>query len=129
MSDKRKILEEVARTSIELLLREPFYAHILACLNKQVVSSDSKVKTIATGIAHNSYMIYINPVFWKERSEEPGMSYGLLKHELLHIIFKHPLVKAAKKDPFLVSGTWLVHFALPPKTDQRATRSFAIRFL
>lgn len=102
-ADHQFILEEVSRTSIQLLLKEPFYAHILASLNKQIVDSTSEIDTLALEISPNGYVLLINPTFWNACSSNPGLRYGLIKHELLHLIFKHLLIYDPEKDILLVN--------------------------
>lgn len=97
------ILEEVSKTSIQLLLKEPFYSHILGCLNKVVVDKNHELKTLAVGFLHNNHTLYINDDFWSNFLTEPKHRYGVLKHEILHIIFKHTLVHEPSKDKLIIN--------------------------
>ena len=90
--DNGRILEEVTRTSISLLLKEPFYSHLFSCMNKIVVEQDNDVQTMAIGITDNAHTLYINPLFWDNFLTDEDHRYGVIKHEVLHIIFKHTLV-------------------------------------
>jgi predicted metal-dependent peptidase len=76
--------DSLAKTSKELMLKEPFYGLFLISLNK--IWSD-KVPT--AGVAKNNinYQLVINPEFWGSLSDPHKL--GLLKHELLHIAFFH----------------------------------------
>lgn len=98
-----EIQEEITRTSIQLLLKEPFYSHVFSCLNKLVVEANHELKTMAVGIVNNAHLLYVNEQFWCETLIEPSLRYGVLKHEILHIILKHTLVREPKKDQHLVN--------------------------
>ncbi len=98
-----RILEEVARTGIDLLLREPFYAHLLGSLNKAVVGPEHPVETLAIGMGHDSLTLFINAAFWDEVLTQPQHRYGVLKHELLHLVFWHPFVQEPMLDPTLLN--------------------------
>jgi predicted metal-dependent peptidase len=88
-----RILEEVTRTSIELLLREPFYSHLFSTLNKEVVDEEtSGIDTMAVGLRFDAYTLFVNATFWDTFLIDKKHRYGVLKHEILHIIFKHLLV-------------------------------------
>ena len=60
MSDTQRILDELARTGIDLLLREPFYAHVFGRLNKEVVGRGHPVDTLAVGLGQNALTLYVN---------------------------------------------------------------------
>jgi predicted metal-dependent peptidase len=76
--------ESLARTSKELMLKEPFYGLLLLSLNKQW---DKRVPT--AGVSKNgvNFQLTINEDFWNSLSD--NHKRGLLKHELLHIGFFH----------------------------------------
>lgn len=81
------ILDEVSQTGIDLLLREPYYAHFLINLNKRV--DTTTVDTLAVGAEGNHFVLYINPAFWNETLTRREHRYGVLKHEVLHLLFRH----------------------------------------
>ncbi len=87
-----RILEEVAKTSIDLLLREPFYAHLLSSINKEVTSAGHPVDTLAVGLGRNGFTLYIHDEFWDKALRDPLHRQGVLKHEMLHLVFRHLLV-------------------------------------
>jgi predicted metal-dependent peptidase len=86
-----RIIEEVTRTSISLLLKEPFYSHFFSALNKEVVQPGSVTKTMAVGLRERIHTLYINPDFWDNFLTSKDHRYGVVKHEILHIVFKHTL--------------------------------------
>lgn len=77
--------EQLARTSKDLMLREPFYGLFLIMLNK--VWTKSAVPTAGVGRNGIGYQLYINEGFWDSINDK--QKRGLLKHELLHIGFFH----------------------------------------
>jgi len=83
MSD---ILDEVARVGVEFILQEPYYAHFLSSLNKQI---DHSFGTMAVGVNGDTYVLYVNPTFWTETLTTKELRLGLVKHEILHLVFKH----------------------------------------
>jgi predicted metal-dependent peptidase len=98
-----KILEEVTRTNIELLLREPFYSHLFSTLNKEVVDEASGIGTMAVGLRFDTYTLFVNAEFWETFLVDKKHRYGVLKHEILHIIFKHLLVNEPTFDRKLLN--------------------------
>ncbi len=98
-----RILDEVSRTGVDLLLREPFYAHLLGSLNKVVVGPGHPVETLGVGMGRDSLILYINAAFWDETLTQPRHRYGVLKHELLHLVFRHPFVNEPALDPTLLN--------------------------
>jgi predicted metal-dependent peptidase len=99
----QQVLEEVTKTSIALLLKEPFYAHFFACLNKEVVDPPSPLETLAVGLKYKNFVLYINSSFWTKVLIEPQHRYGVLKHEVLHLVFKHLLVDEPHVDRHLLN--------------------------
>jgi predicted metal-dependent peptidase len=98
-----RILDELARTGIDLLLREPFYAHVFGSMNKEVVSSGHPVDTLAVGLGQNALTLYVNSDFWDEVLTNQEHRYGVVKHEMLHVIFRHLFVKEPFLDPLLLN--------------------------
>ncbi|MEO0040616.1 MAG: hypothetical protein RL329_64 [Bacteroidota bacterium] len=98
-----QVLEEVTKTSIALLLKEPFYAHFFACLNKEVVDPPSPLETLAVGLKYKNFVLYINSDFWTKVLVLPQHRYGVLKHEVLHLVFKHLLVDEPNADRHLLN--------------------------
>lgn len=76
--------DQLARTSKDLMLKEPFYGLFLIMLNKEW---SNQVPTAGVGRKGISYNLYINEKFWETLNDKQRR--GLLKHELLHIGFFH----------------------------------------
>jgi len=89
----KDINEEISRCIIKMLLKEPFYAHFLSGIIREVTD---KVPTAAVGFKSGKIALYVNENFFlKElRSAE---RVAVIKHETLHIIFKH-LFRMKTKD-------------------------------
>ncbi len=85
-----QILDEVSKTTIQLLLKEPFYGHFFTGILREV---SDRVPTAAVGMV-NAQMVklYVNEQFWREELTTPDLRYGVLKHEILHIVLKHILM-------------------------------------
>lgn len=98
-----RILEEVSKSSIDLLLKEPFYSHFFSTLNKEVVSENSNIETMAVGLSNKSFVLYINPVFWDNKLASRAHRYGVIKHEVLHLVFKHLIVYDSTLDQRLLN--------------------------
>lgn len=79
----------LAKLTIQLLLREPFFGHFLTGMIKEVTDQVGSLEIhLAVG---KSLTLKVNPQFWQQTEEQPEWRYGLLKHEVLHLVFKHPL--------------------------------------
>ncbi|MEO6758721.1 MAG: hypothetical protein ABIO24_04645, partial [Saprospiraceae bacterium] len=98
-----RILDELSRTGIALLLREPFYAHLFGSINKEVVAKGHPVDSLAVGLGHNTLTLYVNADFWEEVLTSPEHRYGVVKHEMLHLVFQHLLVQEPLLDNRLLN--------------------------
>lgn len=103
MSRTQRILEELSRTAIDILLREPFFAHLLGSVNKEVVGPGHEVESMAIGPGRLSLTLFVNADFWDHFLTAPEHRYGVLKHEMLHLVFKHLMAAAPGLDPLLVN--------------------------
>ena len=60
----KNILDEVSKTSIQLLLKEPFYGHFFASLIREV---SDKTDSLATAFAHNQMVkLLISEDYWQK---------------------------------------------------------------
>lgn len=92
----QRILDEVAKTSIQLMLKETFYGHFFTSILKDV---SEKTESIATTISSNQMIkLIVNPDYWDNTLKVPSddiatkdLRYGAIKHQILHIVFKHAL--------------------------------------
>jgi len=79
------MIDSIAKTSVKLLLAEPFYGHFMMGLPKEI-STQTDTAAVALMNRQNIKLI-VNAGFWKSLSEDHR--YGLIKHEMLHIVLKH----------------------------------------
>ena len=89
------IMPEVDKTTIQLMLKEPFYGHFFTQLLKGEVE-DIPTAAIMMNPSTNTLKLGVNPKFWMEELTVVGdkektkkLRYGVIKHEILHIVFKH----------------------------------------
>lgn len=78
--------ESLAKASKKLMFEQPFYGLYLMMLNKQ-----KSTRLPTAGVSKNGigYQLEINEMFWENLIED--WRIGILWHELLHIVFFHPL--------------------------------------
>ena len=93
--DKSKSLSKVTK---DLMFKEPFYGFFLIMLNKVW---NEKIPTACVGKQGINYHLMINSSFWEELPHIKRI--GLIKHELLHIAFKHLNVFTDFKDKKLAN--------------------------
>jgi len=69
-----------------MLLKEPFYAHFLSGIIREVTD---KVPTAAVGFKSGKITLYVNENFFLKELRSMTERVAVIKHETLHIIFKH----------------------------------------
>jgi len=78
-------IDSISKTSIKLLLTEPFYGHFMMGLPKEI---SEQTKTAAVALMNKqSIKLIVNKEFWNKLNDDHR--YGLIKHEMLHIVLKH----------------------------------------
>ena len=85
---RSSVLDQLAQTSIQLLLKEPYYGHFFTGLLRQVTES---IPTLAVCAVGDSLILSVNPHFWQQELLNPDHRLGVVKHELLHLVFRHIL--------------------------------------
>lgn len=78
--------EELSRCINLLLLREPFFAHVLSGLARKFTE---ETRTAAVGCQGDKVVLYINPGFFLGMLKSTSARIAVLKHEVLHVILKH----------------------------------------
>jgi predicted metal-dependent peptidase len=93
-----QLLDEIARVSQALMVGynvpgesekvggEPFYGHFFTGLIKRITP---EVDTLAVGYYNGLITLYVSPIFWYEHLKTLLFQVGGIKHEILHIVFKH----------------------------------------
>ena len=83
-----RTLESIAKTTIQLLLAEPFYGHFFMGLQREVSIT---TPTAAVALSpNNTVKVLVNADFWEPLSKDHR--YGLIKHEVLHLALQHLFV-------------------------------------
>lgn len=82
----QRINESVGRAAIALLVKEPFFAHLIGGITREITSS---VPTMAVGIVAGQPRLFVNPSFFAKELRSEPMRIGVLKHEVSHLLFKH----------------------------------------
>ncbi len=85
----QQIFDQITQASIQLILHEPFYGHVLTGLVKEV---NAEISSLSLGVnANKTPQLAINPNYWQEELNTPTQRLGALKHEVLHLVFGHLL--------------------------------------
>ncbi len=79
--------EELSRAIIRLMLDEPFFAHFLGQVSR--ITSKDITKTAAVGLRNKAICLFINPDFFLQELKTSDERIAVLKHEVLHLVFKH----------------------------------------
>ena len=79
--------DELSRAVIKLMLDEPFFAHFLGKVTR-IISNDV-TKTAAVGIRNKAICLFVNPDFFLNELKTIEERIAVLKHEVLHLVFKH----------------------------------------
>lgn len=82
----KNIETEISRCIIKLLMKEPFYAHFLSGVIRVVTD---EIPTAAVGFKSGKIALYVNKNFFLEELKSISERVAVIKHETLHILFKH----------------------------------------
>ena len=74
-------------------MNDPFFGHFLLSINREL-SEDGP--TLWVRPSDDKVMMGINPTFWKQDLKRKNHRVGSVKHEVLHVVFKH-LIRAQEK--------------------------------
>ena len=85
MSSKN-IHDEISRCIIKMLVDEPFYAHFLSGIVRKVTD---EVPTAAVGLNKTKVTLYVNESFFLKELTTFSSRVAVIKHETLHLLFKH----------------------------------------
>ena len=108
-----KPLDEIAKTSIKILLKEPFYGHFMLGMPKEL---SVETKTAAVGLMNRQVVkLMVNAEFWGKLNLDHR--YGLIKHEVLHIVLKHLLTQKnyADKKLYNIAADIVVNQYIKPE--------------
>lgn len=96
----QSINTEISRCVNQLLLKEPFYAHILSGTTRMI---SSKIPTAAVGLHDGKILLMINEEFFLKNLRTSSERVAVLKHEILHLVFKHLFRELKNKDHELMN--------------------------
>ena len=86
---------EASRCINQLLLKEPFYAHILAGTVRKITED---VPTAAVGLSNDLILLMVNEEFFLKELKSESERTAVLKHEVLHLVFRHLFRDKIKED-------------------------------
>ena len=92
---KTDINTEISRCINQLLLKEPFYAHILAGTVREVTTN---IPTAAVGFNNELILLMVNETFFLNELKTVSERVAVLKHETLHLVFRHLFRDKIKED-------------------------------
>lgn len=87
--------EILAKAVTELLRKEAFFAHVLQQLRRRL---DDSTPTLAVALVKGDVELRVNPEFFATLKAHERI--GVLKHEVLHVIYKH-FVRRERRNPEL----------------------------
>jgi predicted metal-dependent peptidase len=90
--------EELARAVTRLVMAEPFLGHLLGTIPRMV--SSTATSTAAVRSIGGRVNLVVNPDFWLTGLQDPLQRVAVVKHEALHLVFRH-LFRRNKRDPTL----------------------------
>ena len=77
-----------------MLIDEPFYAHFLSGIVRKVTD---EVSTAAVGFNNSNVTLYVNEHFFLKELTTFSSRVAVIKHETLHLVFKHLVMLDFKK--------------------------------
>ena len=89
MAVKKSTLDietELSRCINQLLLKEPFFAHILAGTVRKITD---EISTAAVGFSNDLILLMVNKEFFLKELKSESERTAVLKHEVLHLVFRH----------------------------------------
>ena len=98
MATVARTREELSRCIIEMLVKEPFFGHLLAGVVRTV--SDA-TPTAAVALTRSGVQLRVNPDFFMKELRRRPMRVAVVKHECLHLLFKHLMRLDDRKHPRL----------------------------
>lgn len=107
------VADEVSRGIVALLLKEPFYGHLLSGVVRRI---DDKVGTAAVSLTPHGLHLIVNPEFFmKELKKDERVA--VIKHEALHLLFRHlyrPLIQRGDAKLFNIAADLVVNQHVAP---------------
>ena len=86
--------DEVSRCVVQLLLKEPYFGHLLGSVSREISKT---VPTAAVGLRGVRPVLIVNEEFFMNSLKKSPERVAVIKHEALHLLFKHLLRLDRKK--------------------------------
>jgi predicted metal-dependent peptidase len=83
---KGTVEDELSRCINKLIFKEPFYAHILSGTLRKI---SDEIPTAAVGLHNNLIVLMVNPEFFMKELDSVAKRTAVIKHEVLHLVFRH----------------------------------------
>ena len=81
-----RALSELGRSVIALLLREPFYGHVLSGV---VRVANEETPTAGVALGSTGVRLLVNPTFFCTTLRRKDERVAVVKHEVLHLVLRH----------------------------------------
>lgn len=91
----QNIETELSRCINQLLLKEPFFAHVLAGTVRKITD---EIPTAAVGFSNDLILLMVNENFFLKELKSASERTAVLKHEVLHLVFRHLFRDKIKED-------------------------------
>ncbi len=107
------VADEVSRSIVALLLKEPFYGHLLAGVARRI---DDKIPTAAVSLTPGGLHLIVNPEFFMKALKKDER-VAVIKHEALHLLFRHlyrPLIGRGDPKLFNIAADLVVNQHVAP---------------
>jgi predicted metal-dependent peptidase len=82
----KNVNDEISRCIIQMLISEPYYAHFLSGIVRNVTK---EIPTAAVGLNNTKVTLYVNEKFFLKELTTFSSRVAVIKHETLHLLFKH----------------------------------------
>jgi len=86
ISDMNRTDDNISGAVTQLLLKEPFYAHLLGNLSREI---SIRTPTIGLEKTQSGYSLIVNPEYFDQVLTTREQRVAAIKHEALHFVFSH----------------------------------------
>jgi len=86
ISDMNRTDDNISGAVTQLLLKEPFFAHLLGNLSREI---SNRTPTVALEKTQGGYSLIVNPEYFDQVLTTREQRVAAIKHEALHFVFSH----------------------------------------
>ena len=86
ISDMHQTDDNISGAVTQLLLKEPFYAHLLGNLSREI---SNRTPTLGLEKTQGGYSLIVNPEYFDQVLTTREQRVSAIKHEALHFVFSH----------------------------------------